>query len=57
MDDNIEVKNGITTVQKRDLLKIIGIAKDIINNDEFLGICLICQRAIDRVEKEANIEL
>lgn len=53
----IEIKDSITTVQKRELMKVTSVMKDVINEDEFKGIMLIYQRAIKRTEKESGQEI
>lgn len=57
MDEMIEIPNGITVAQKRDLMRTTSVMKDVINDDEFKGIMLIYQRAISRIEKESGKEL
>lgn len=56
-DEVVEISNGIETVQKRQLLQITNVMKDVINPEEFAGIMLIYQRAIKRIEKERGKEI
>lgn len=53
-EETIEIKDGITAPQKRDLMRLTNTMKDVINHKEFAAIMVIYQRAINRIEKESG---